>query len=75
MSAYTWTRTILVMRLIPVLITLWIWHLHGTQRNLDIHIPVFMLNTNILVTDYCMLYAQAPVMFTILTESVTVKLI
>ncbi len=44
-----------VMRLILVLIILGIWCLHGTQRNLVIHIPVYMINTSIPVTDFCIL--------------------
>ncbi len=53
-----------VMRLILVLIILGIWCLHGTQRNLVIHIPVYMINTSIPVTDFCILFAHSPVMFT-----------
>ncbi len=34
-----------------------------TQRNLVIHIPAHMINAGIPVIDYCILFAQAPVMF------------
>lgn len=33
------------------------------QRNLDIHIPVYTINISILLSDDCILFAQAPVMF------------
>ncbi len=36
------------MKLIPVLIIFGTWHLHGTQRNLAIHIPVYVLNPTVL---------------------------
>lgn len=34
-----------------------------TQRDLDIHIAVFIINVSILLCDYSVLYAEAPVMF------------
>lgn len=33
------------------------------QRNLDIHMPAYMINISILRSDDCILFAQAPVMF------------
>lgn len=42
-----------------------IWDLVFTcmQKNLHIHIAVFIINVSILLCDYCVLYAEAPVMF------------
>ncbi len=34
-----------------------------TQRNLVFHILVYMVNTSILVSDCCILFAQLPVTF------------
>lgn len=36
-----------------------------TQRSLHIHVAVYIINISIPVSDYCMLLAQAPVMFTL----------
>lgn len=36
-----------------------------TQKNLGIHIPVYMINVSILVFNYCILIAQVPEMFTL----------
>ncbi len=58
-----------VMRLIPFFIIFEIWCLHGTQRNLVIHIPVYVINISILVSDDCIQFAQVPVMFTTQTGS------
>lgn len=38
-----------------------------TQKNLGIHIPVYMINVSILVFNYCILIAQVPEMFTFLS--------
>ncbi len=34
-----------------------------TWRNLVFHIPAYMINTNIQVSEYCILFAQVPVTF------------
>ncbi len=47
---------------IPLLIIFGIRCLHGAERNKVIHIPVYMIN--IPVTDYCILFAQTPVILT-----------
>lgn len=33
-----------------------------TIGNFDLHIPVYMIGISILVSDYCILFAQLPVM-------------
>ncbi len=52
-----------VMRLIPVLIIFGIWHLHEIQRNLVIHVPVYMITTSIPDSDYYMLFAHDSFIF------------
>lgn len=37
-------------------------------RNLDIHIPVYTINISILLSDDCILFAQAPVMLYFLEQ-------
>ncbi len=47
-------------------------HIRGmfTQRYLVI--LVYVINTRILVTDYCILFAHAPVMFTTQTDNLEI---
>lgn len=50
---------------IPVMSVLWFLILFGIQclHNLDIYIPVHMINIGTAVSDYCILYTQEPVIF------------
>lgn len=52
-----------VISLIPVLIVFRIWCFTCTQRSLVLHIPVYTINTNILVSDHGILFVQVLEMF------------
>ncbi len=70
LTAFTWTW---ISRLWAVS---WFWSHSGygvymhTEKNLVIHISVFMINTNILVSDYCILFVHASAMFMICNDDV-----
>lgn len=59
LTVFTWALVSRFMRLILVLIIFGV--LTCTQRNLDIHLPGYMINIRTLVSHD--LFAQVPVMF------------